>query len=164
MSKLNRFSKVLTQNLKSGPAKAMLYSLGMKGDDFNKPQVGIGAVYYESNPCNAKLNILSSIVKKSISEENMIPWKFSTVGVSDGITMGTEGMRYSLPSRELISDSFETIIDAHYYDSFVGIPGCDKNLPAVASRRWTLTQDASSRLRTRPSRSAASRWRRPEMR
>ena len=140
MTQLNKFSSVLTQNLKSAPAKAMLYSLGLKSDDFHKPQVGIGAVHYESNPCNSKLNILSSVVKKSVSKENLLPWKFTTVGVSDGITMGTEGMRYSLPSRDLIADSFETITDAHYYDSFIGIPGCDKNLPAVAMAMFRLNR------------------------
>jgi dihydroxy-acid dehydratase len=137
---LNKYSSILTQNLKSGPARAMLYSLGLKTEDFNKPQVGIGAVYYESNPCNSKLNLLSSIVKTSIKDENLLPWKFNSVGVSDGITMGTEGMRYSLPSRDLIADSFETITDAHNYDSLVSIPGCDKNLPAVAMAMFRLNR------------------------
>ena len=106
-------------------------ALNLKKKDLSKPQIGIGTIWYESNPCNSKLNIASKYVKKSFNNTGYLPFQFSSVGVSDGITMGTEGMCYSLPSRELIADSFETIVNAHHYDGLICIPGCDKNLPGV---------------------------------
>lgn len=127
---MNRISKILTQPNHKAAAQSMFYALGLKQKDLNKPQIGIGSVYYDSNPCNSKLYKLANTVQDSINKENMIGFKFNTIGVSDGISMGTEGMRYSLPSRELIADSIETIAGAHYYDGLVLIPGCDKNLPA----------------------------------
>ena len=127
---MNRISKILTQPTHKAAAQSMFYALGLKPKDMDKPQIGIGSVYYDSNPCNSKLYKLSNLVQDSINKENMIGFKFNTVGVSDGISMGTEGMRYSLPSRELIADSIETIAGAHYYDGLIFIPGCDKNLPA----------------------------------
>ena len=99
--------------------------------DLKKPQIGIGTVWYESNPCNSKLNKTAKYVKDSFEKSNYLPFMFNSIGVSDGITMGTEGMCYSLPSRELIANNFETIAAAHYYDGLICIPGCDKNLPAV---------------------------------
>ena len=128
---LNKYSRILTQNIGNGASQAMLYALNMKKKDLSKAQVGIGAVWYESNPCNAKLNKLSQLVSESLNGSEFHPFKFNSVGVSDGITMGTEGMRYSLPSRDLIANNFETIVNAHYYDGLVCIPGCDKNLPGV---------------------------------
>ena len=110
----------------------MLHALNLNKNDLKKPQVGIGSVWFESNPCNSKLNKLSMMCKNSFNKKDIVPFQFSTVGVSDGITMGTDGMKYSLPSRELIADSIETISTAHYYDSLILIPGCDKNLPAAA--------------------------------
>lgn len=108
----------------------MLYALGLSPPDMNKAQIGIGSMYYDSNPCNAKLNKLACKTQESIKSRDMIGFKFNTIGVSDGITMGTRGMKYSLPSRELIADSIETITNAHFYDGLICIPGCDKNLPA----------------------------------
>ena len=125
---LNKYSKTITQN---GPAQAMLYSLKLKENDLNKPQIGIGSVWYESNPCNSHLDKISSKVKESFKNKDLISFKFNSIGVSDGITMGTNGMKYSLLSRELIADNFETICRAHHYDGLISIPGCDKNLPGV---------------------------------
>ena len=128
---LNKYSKILTQNVKNSSAKAMLYALNLSKKDLKKPQIGIGTVWYESNPCNSKLNKTAKYVKDSFEKSNYLPFMFNSIGVSDGITMGTEGMCYSLPSRELIANNFETIAAAHYYDGLICIPGCDKNLPAV---------------------------------
>ena len=125
----NRFSQIITTPKDKGAAQAMLYALGLNKEDLKKPQVGIGSMWFESNPCNVKLNDLATIVKKSIHTENLLPFKFNTIGISDGITMGTSGMNYSLPSRELISDSIEVMVKGHHYDSLICIPGCDKNLP-----------------------------------
>lgn len=116
----------------------MLYALGLKKDDMPKPQIGIGSVWYEGNPCNSKLNELSNKCKKSILEKDLIGFQFNTVGVSDGMTMGTRGMNYSLPSRGLIADSVETMVYAHHYDGFIGIPSCDKNLPGMAMAMFRL--------------------------
>ena len=128
---LNKYSKLITQNTRSGAAQSMLYALNMTKKDLAKPQIGIGSIIYDSNPCNAKLDILSNHVKENFKKSKYYPFKFSSVGVSDGISMGTPGMKYSLPSRELIANSFETIVNAHSYDGLVCIPGCDKNLPGV---------------------------------
>ena len=128
---LNKYSKILTQNVKNSSAQAMLYALNLTKKDLKKPQIGIGTIWYESNPCNSKLNKASESVKASFHNSDYLPFQFSSVGVSDGITMGTEGMQYSLPSRELIANNFETIVNAHYYDGLICIPGCDKNLPGV---------------------------------
>jgi dihydroxy-acid dehydratase len=129
---MNKFSKIITQNKKNGASQSMLYALGLTKQDLMKPQVGIGTVWFESNPCNAKLNILSQKVKDSLSKKDLLPFRFNTIGISDGISMGTDGMKYSLPSRELITDSMESIVRGQHYDSLVCIPGCDKNLPASA--------------------------------
>ena len=137
---LNKYSKVITSGSGSGAAQAMLYSLGLSNDDLKRPQIGIGTVQYDSNPCNSKLDILSNIVKSSIVTKGLIPFRFSSVGVSDGISMGTSGMNYSLPSRELIADNFETICQAHHYDGLIAIPGCDKNLPGVSMAMFRLNR------------------------
>ena len=127
---LNKFSSCITQNIKHAPAQAMLFSLGLTKQDLNKPQIGIASMGYAGNPCNSKLNQYASAINSSILKQNAIPMLFNTIGISDGISMGTEGMRYSLPSRELISDSIESVVRAHHYDGIICIPGCDKNLPA----------------------------------
>ena len=130
MSKiLNKFSKIITQPKNRGAAQAMLYALGLSPNDLNKPQIGVCSMWYDGNPCNSKLNIIQDKIKCSISKTKQIPMRFNTIGVSDGMSMGTFGMRYSLPSRELIADSIETIMSAQHYDGLVCIPGCDKNLP-----------------------------------
>lgn len=130
--KLNKFSRIITQQKQNGSAQAMLYALGLDDKDLNKPQIGIGSVWFDGNPCNSKLNILSDSIKKSVESNGFLGMRFNTVGVSDGKTMGTDAMRYSLPSRELITDSMESIINAEHYDANILIPGCDKNLPASA--------------------------------
>jgi dihydroxy-acid dehydratase len=129
MKKINLFSSTLTKSMSLPAAKAMLYATGLNDSDMNKAQIAIVSNWYEGNPCNMHLNNLASEVKKSIYEQGLIGFRFNTIGVSDGITMGTSGMKYSLPSRELIADSIETMVTAHYHDGVVAIPGCDKNLP-----------------------------------
>ena len=126
---LNKYSQEITQKKERGAAQAMLYSLGYDIEDLKKPQVAVSSMWYSGNPCNSKLNILSDNVQKSIQQTDMLPMMFNTIGVSDGMSMGTLGMRYSLPSRDLIADSIETIVNAQHYDGIVCIPGCDKNLP-----------------------------------
>ena len=130
--KLNKFSKIITQSKQNGSAQAMLYALGLNKNDLQKPQIGIGTVWFDGNPCNSKLDILSNIIKKKLESDNFLGMRFNTIGVSDGKTMGTDAMRFSLPSRELITDSMEAIINAEHYDANILIPGCDKNLPAAA--------------------------------
>ena len=132
MHKLNKFSRILTSNKKNGAAQSMLYALGLKSEDMNKAQVGIGTVWLEGNPCNSKLNYLATNLATSINSKDMLSMRFNTIGVSDGMSMGTDGMRYSLPSRDLIADSMETVVMAQHYDGLVCVPGCDKNLPASA--------------------------------
>lgn len=127
----NRFSKNVTQNDSLPAARAMLYATGLKEDDLHKAQVGIVSNWYEGNPCNMHLRALGDSIKKSVKKQEFVAFQFSTIGVSDGISMGTDGMRYSLPSRELIADSIESVVNAQHYDAVVAIPGCDKNMPGV---------------------------------
>ena len=129
---LNKFSQNITQHKKNGAAQSMLYALGLNKNDLSKPQVGIGTVWFEGNPCNAKLNKISKQISRNLYDVNLLPFIFNTIGVSDGMSMGTDGMRYSLPSREIITDSMESIVKAQHYDSLICVPGCDKNLPASA--------------------------------
>ena len=140
MTSLNKYSRLLTSQLERGGSQAMLYALGLNKSDMKNPQIGIGSVWYEGNPCNSKLNILSDICKSSVSNKDLVGFQFNTVGVSDGMTMGTKGMNYSLPSRELIADSVETMVYAHHYDGFIGIPSCDKNLPGMAMGMFRLNR------------------------
>ena len=128
---LNKFSKTITQDDSLPAAQAMLYAIGLNEDDMLKPQIGIASTGYEGNPCNMHLNVLAHQVKKSIYNENLIGLIFNTIGVSDGITNGTKGMRYSLVSREVIADSIETIVNAQYYDGLITVVGCDKNMPGA---------------------------------
>jgi dihydroxy-acid dehydratase len=129
MPALNRYSSRITQPKSQGASQAMLYGTGMSVEDMNKPQVGIGSVWYEGNTCNMHLLDLGGYVKEGVVAANMIGMRFNTIGVSDGISMGTEGMSFSLQSRDLIADSIETIMGAQWYDALVAIPGCDKNMP-----------------------------------
>ena len=129
MSQLNKFSSRITQPKSQGASQAMLYGTGMTPEDMNKGQVGIGSVWYEGNTCNMHLLELSLEVKKAVVAENLVGMRFNTIGVSDGISMGTEGMSYSLQSRDLIADSIETIMGAQWYDALIALPGCDKNMP-----------------------------------
>ena len=129
-SALNKYSKTLTQDETQPAAKAMYYAIGFKEEDFNKGQVGIVSMGWDGNPCNMHLNDLATSVKKSVNDvEGLMGLRFYTIGVSDGISMGTDGMRYSLVSRDVIADSIETNAGAQYYDAIVAIPGCDKNMP-----------------------------------
>ncbi len=128
-SGLNRYSSRLTQPKTAGVSQSMLYAAGLKDDDMSKGQVGIGAVAYDGNPCNMHLSRLSDLCRESVMNEGLLGMRFSTIGVSDGIAMGTEGMSFSLPSRDTIADSFETQSSAFYYDGLVMLPGCDKNMP-----------------------------------
>ncbi|MGX7590095.1 dihydroxy-acid dehydratase [Candidatus Karelsulcia muelleri] len=127
----NRYSYILTNDEYLPASRAMLYATGLTSKDLNKPQIGIVSNWYEGNPCNMHLNILSKQTKKSINKNDMIGYQFTTIGISDGMTMGTPGMKYSLPSRELIADSIESVVKAQHYDGIIGIPGCDKNIPGV---------------------------------
>ena len=128
-AKLNKYSSVITQQKKQGASQAMLYATGMTEEDMNKPQVGIGSVWYEGNSCNMHLMALAKKVKDSVSASGLVGMRFNTIGVSDGISMGTDGMSYSLQSRDLIADSIETIMGAQWYDALITLPGCDKNMP-----------------------------------
>ncbi|MBM3756859.1 MAG: dihydroxy-acid dehydratase [Acidobacteria bacterium] len=126
---LNKFSSRITQPKSQGASQAMLYATGMSDADMNKPQVGIASIWYEGNPCNMHLLDLAASVKDGVREAEMVPMRFNTIGVSDGISMGTDGMSFSLQSRDLIADSIETIMGGQWYDGLVTIPGCDKNMP-----------------------------------
>lgn len=126
---LNRVSARITQPKSQGASQAMLYATGMTEDDMNKAQVGIASMWWEGNPCNMHLLDLAGEVKKGVEEAGLVGLRFNTIGVSDGISMGTEGMRYSLQSRDLIADSIETVMGGQWYDANICIPGCDKNMP-----------------------------------
>jgi len=128
MSK-NRFSSVITQRKSQGASQAMLYATGLKPEDMNKPQVGIASVWFEGNPCNMHLLELAGKAKEGVEAAGLTGLRFNTIGVSDGISMGTDGMSYSLQSRDLIADSIETVMAAQWYDANISIPGCDKNMP-----------------------------------
>jgi dihydroxy-acid dehydratase len=129
MAELNKYSKTLTQDETQPGAQAMYYAIGFSEADFNKAQVGIASMGWDGNPCNMHLNDLAKMVKTSINKKDLLGLIFHTIGVSDGISMGTDGMRYSLVSRDIIADSIETNAGAQYYDAIVTIPGCDKNMP-----------------------------------
>jgi dihydroxy-acid dehydratase len=127
--KLNKYSARITQPRSQGASQAMLYGTGLTEADMHKAQVGIASVWFEGNTCNMHLNRLAAEVKKGVAAAGLVGMRFNTVGVSDGISMGTDGMSYSLQSRDLIADSIETVMGAHWYDANVSIPGCDKNMP-----------------------------------
>lgn len=128
---LNKFSKRVTQDTTQPAAQAMLHAIGMTDEDFKKPLIGIASTGYEGNPCNMHLNDLSVHVKEGIAPHDMLGLIFNTIGVSDGISMGTPGMRFSLPSRDIIADSIETVVQAMSYDGVVTVVGCDKNMPGA---------------------------------
>lgn len=131
MSQLNKYSKTVTQDPTQPAAQAMLHAIGLTKEDFFKPIVGIASTGYEGNPCNMHLNDLAKLVKEGTKNEDVIGLIFNTIGVSDGISMGTPGMRYSLPSRDIIADSMETVVQAMSYDGLVTVVGCDKNMPGA---------------------------------
>ena len=127
--KLNRFSAHITEPKSQGASQAMLYGTGLTRADMSKPQVGIASVWYEGNTCNMHLLRLAEEVKRGVVEAGLVGMRFNTIGVSDGISMGTDGMSFSLQSRDLIADSIETVMSAQWYDANVSLPGCDKNMP-----------------------------------
>ncbi|MGA0415259.1 MAG: dihydroxy-acid dehydratase [Flavobacteriaceae bacterium] len=129
--KLNKYSQRVTQDPTQPAAQAMLYAIGLTDDDFQKPFVGIASTGYEGNPCNMHLNDLAQKIKTGIDQANLVGLVFNTIGVSDGISMGTPGMRFSLPSRDVIADSVETVVQAMSYDAVVTVVGCDKNMPGA---------------------------------
>jgi dihydroxy-acid dehydratase len=128
-NRLNKYSSQITQPASQGASQAMLMATGLTWSDLNKPQVGICSVWYEGNPCNMHLAKLGDRVKEGVEAIGSVGMRFNTIGVSDGISMGTKGMSYSLQSRDLIADSIETVMAAQWYDALVAIPGCDKNMP-----------------------------------
>ena len=129
MGTINRYSSRITQDETQGSSQAMLYATGFDDADMDKAQVGIASVWWEGNPCNMHLNDLSGDVKEGVAAADLIGLRFNTIGVSDGISMGTDGMSYSLQSRDIIADSIETVMAAQWYDGLITIPGCDKNMP-----------------------------------
>ncbi len=126
---INQYSRRVTQPKSQGASQAMLYGTGMSPEDMDKPQIGIGSVWYEGNTCNMHLLDLGEKVKQGVQAAGLVGMRFNTIGVSDGISMGTEGMSYSLQSRDLIADSIETIMGGQWYDALIALPGCDKNMP-----------------------------------
>ena len=128
---LNKYSKHVTSDPSQPAAQAMLHAIGLTSEDLKKPQVGIASTGWEGNPCNMHLNDLAKNIKDGITKEDLIGLIFHTIGVSDGISMGTAGMRYSLPSRDIIADSIETVASAQWYDALVTVVGCDKNMPGA---------------------------------
>lgn len=139
---LNKYSSRITQPKSQGASQAMLYGTGMTVEDMNKGQVGIGSVWYEGNTCNMHLLDLASYVKEGVVGEGLVGMRFNTIGVSDGISMGTDGMSYSLQSRDLIADSIETIMAAQWYDALIALPGCDKNMPGCLMAMGRLNRPA----------------------
>ena len=128
---LNKYSKNVTQDPTQPAAQAMLYAIGLSEEDLNKPLIGIASTGYEGNPCNMHLNTLATHVKEGVASKDLVGLIFNTIGVSDGISMGTYGMRYSLPSRDIIADSMETVVQAMNYDGLITVVGCDKNMPGA---------------------------------
>lgn len=126
---LNKYSRVLTQDPTQPATQAMFYGIGFTREDFNKAQIGVASMGYDGNTCNMHLNGLSELVKKGVNRQNLVGLMFHTIGISDGMTNGTDGMRYSLVSRDVIADSIETVCAGQYYDGLITVPGCDKNMP-----------------------------------
>ena len=139
---MNKYSSRVTQPRSQGASQAMLYGVGLTDADLKKPQVGICSMWYEGNTCNMHLDRLSAQIKEGVSASGLVGLRFNTVGVSDGLSMGTEGMSYSLPSRDLIADSIETVMGAQWYDALITVPGCDKNMPGSVIAMARLNRPA----------------------
>lgn len=142
MAPLNRTSARITQPRSQGASQAMLLGTGLQPADLDKPQVGIASMWYEGNTCNMHLDRLAAKVREGVVAAGMVGMRFNTIGVSDGISMGTDGMSFSLPSRDLIADSIETVMQAQWYDGLVAIPGCDKNMPGCLIAMGRLNRPA----------------------
>ena len=142
MAVLNRYSSRITQPRSQGASQAMLLGTGLQPADLDKPQVGIASMWYEGNTCNMHLDRLAAKVREGVLAAGMVGMRFNTIGVSDGISMGTDGMSYSLPSRDIIADSIETVMQAQWYDGLVAIPGCDKNMPGCLIAMGRLNRPA----------------------
>src|SRR4029078_10431642 len=142
MKELNKYSKTITQDPTQPAAQAMLYAIGLTEEDMKKPQVGIASMGYDGNSCNMHLNELAKIVKQGVWDNDLVGLIFNTIGVSDGISNGTDGMRYSLVSRDIIADSIETVCGAQYYDALIALPGCDKNMPGALMAMGRLNRPA----------------------
>jgi len=140
--KLNRVSARITEEKAQGASQAMLHATGLTAEDLHKPQLGIAAMWYDGNPCNMHLGGLADAVREGARAAGLVAYRFFTIGVSDGISMGTEGMSYSLQSRDLIADSIETVMSAQWYDANVSIPGCDKNMPGCLIAMGRLNRPA----------------------
>jgi dihydroxy-acid dehydratase len=138
----NKFSSQITQRKSQGASQAMLYATGLSDEDLDKPQVGISSVWYEGNSCNMHLLELAEKVKEGVKAAGLVGFRFNTIGVSDGIAMGTDGMSFSLQSRDLIADSIETVMTAQWYDANISIPGCDKNMPGCLIAMGRLNRPA----------------------
>ena len=141
-TELNKYSKVLTQDKTQPAAQAMLYGIGLTDDDMQKAQVGIASMGYDGNTCNMHLNDLAKVVKEGVWGNDLVGLIFNTIGVSDGMSNGTDGMRYSLVSRDIIADSIEAICGGQYYDGLIAIPGCDKNMPGSIMAMARLNRPA----------------------
>jgi dihydroxy-acid dehydratase len=142
VTKLNRYSSRITQPKSQGASQAMLLGTGLTPDDLAKPQIGIAANWWEGNTCNMHLNELAAKVREGVIAAGLVSMRFNTIGVSDGISMGTDGMSYSLQSRDIIADSIETVVSAQWYDALITIPGCDKNMPGCLIAMGRLNRPA----------------------
>lgn len=141
-NEINKYSKTLTQDITQPAAQAMLYGIGLTDEDLKKAQVGVVSMGYDGNTCNMHLNELAQIVKKGVWENDLVGLTFHTIGVSDGMSNGTDGMRYSLVSRDIIADSIEAVCGAQYYDGVIALPGCDKNMPGSIIAMGRLNRPA----------------------
>ena len=139
---LNKYSRTITQDVTQPAAQAMLYGIGLTTEDLAKAQVGIVSMGYDGNTCNMHLNDLAKEIKKGVWAQDLVGLIFNTIGVSDGISNGTDGMRYSLVSRDIIADSIETVCGAQYYDALIAVPGCDKNMPGAIMAMGRLDRPA----------------------
>ena len=142
MTALNRYSSRITQPRSQGASQAMLLGTGLQPADLDKPQIGIASMWYEGNTCNMHLDRLAAKVREGVVAAGFVGMRFNTIGVSDGISMGTDGMSFSLPSRDIIADSIETVMQAQWYDALVAIPGCDKNMPGCLIAMGRLNRPA----------------------
>ncbi|MFM8890811.1 MAG: dihydroxy-acid dehydratase, partial [Planctomycetia bacterium] len=139
---LNRHSSRITQPRSQGASQAMLLGTGMQPADLDKPQVGIASMWYEGNTCNMHLDRLAAKVREGVVAAGLVGMRFNTIGVSDGISMGPDGMSFSLPSRDVIADSIETVMQAQWFAGLVAIPGCDKNMPGCLIAMGRLNRPA----------------------